>query len=158
MISKDRNRLSLGERLGEFIGMFGVVALFAFFLYHQWAATGFFTAKFGGLEQLCLYLPLVFSFFPPMIRAISGRRNPARPWEITANVLLVLGALRLLSVFPFDYTHLADALPRGLRFMLSWVTDDIARFVFVIQITIGIISVFAILWRYVTFRPQEQIA
>jgi hypothetical protein len=117
--------------------------------------TGFFTEKFGGLEMLCLYGPLLFGISAPAIRALTGQRNPARPFEAAASLFLSLGSLGLLTVFPLDYTHLADALPRGLRFLLAWVTDDIARVVLVIQIIIGPFVALIAIWKYVSTHQKE---
>jgi hypothetical protein len=33
----------------------------------------------------------------------------------------------LLVAFPFNFAHFADALPSQIRFMFSWLNDDIAR-------------------------------
>jgi hypothetical protein len=147
--------LTLSQRFGEIITVVASLMLFAFLLYHQLADTGFYTDEFGGVEQICLYAPLLFSLVAPLTRAAKGRRNPARPWEAVGNLLLALGSGWLLRVFPFDYTHLADALPSGLRFILSWVTDDIAKIVFVLQIIIASISALVITWKYLSFRYQN---
>jgi hypothetical protein len=129
--------------------------LFGFLLYHQLANTGFFTEKFTGLEMLCLYGPLLVGISPLLIRAWIGQRNPARPFDATSSLLLAAGSLWLFTVFPFDYSHLADALPGALRFVLAWVTNDIARIVLVLQVVLGLGSAAVTLWRYFTFQPQQ---
>ena len=41
--------------------------------------------------------------------------------------------VRVWEVFPFDFTHFADALPSGIRFMFAWLSNDIGRIPFIIQ-------------------------
>jgi hypothetical protein len=37
-------------------------------------------------------------------------------------------------VFPFDFSHFADPLPRFLEFLLQWVSDYVARILMVLGI------------------------
>jgi TRAP-type C4-dicarboxylate transport system permease small subunit len=70
-----------------------MLLLLAFFAYHQWKNTGFFTYKFGRAEMLALYLPILISLGPPIQRLIQGRRNPARPLEAVTDLSLAIGSL-----------------------------------------------------------------
>jgi hypothetical protein len=45
---------------------------------------------------------------------------------------LLVSTIVLLIIFPFDFQYLADVLPESLRFLLEWVSDDIARGVMVL--------------------------
>lgn len=150
-----KNNLSVPERMGEFILAVMMFLLFGFLAYHQAARTGFFTDKFGLWEMLCLYGPLFAGMSPLLVRAWKGQRHIARPFEIISSLLLAGGSFWLVMVFPFDYTHLADALPFGLRFILTWVTDDIARVVLILQVIIGLVSAMATLWRYISIEHEE---
>jgi hypothetical protein len=151
MQAKNKDMLSPGQRVGEVISVCALFVTFGFVLYHQLADTGFFTDEFGFLEKLCIYGPLFLGMVAPIIRAVTGRRNPARPYEAFSNICLAAGTYWLLQVFPLDYTHLADALPAPLRFSLSWVADDIARIVLTLMIIASSISAIAITVRYLTF-------
>jgi hypothetical protein len=151
--------LSPAQRLIEL--MLSVVAttfLLSFFAYHQVAGTGFFTARFGAFEMLCFYVPIMLSLVAPMARAVSGRRNSARPLEAFASLCTMLAALWLLHVFPFSFTHLADALPGALRFLLAWVNDGIGRFALVLQVVIGAIAALAMMLVYVVTRLHLSIS
>jgi len=132
-----------------------LLLFFSFLLYHQRANTGFFTAKFGALEMLCLYGPLVLSLAAPVVRILTGRRNPGRPFEAATSLFLMLGSLWLLIAFPFDFTHLADALPVPIRFFLGWVTDDMGRLLLILQVIVGPISALTAAWKYITVRQHE---
>jgi hypothetical protein len=128
----------------------------SFLLYHQRANTGFFTAKFGPLEMLCLYGPLLLSLAAPVVRILTGRRNPGRPFEAATSLIVMLGSLWLLIAFPFDFTHLADALPAPLRFILGWVTDDLGRIPLILQIIINPIAALSATWKYLVVRQEEE--
>ncbi len=146
----DPDALTSAQRLGELISVVALLLLFGFFALHQFGHTGFFTAGFRSLEMLALYGPIILAMVPPLMRAASGLRNPARPLEAAANLALALGSLWLLIVFPLDYAHLADVLPGVIRPLLAWITDNIARIVLLLQVVIGPISAALNAWRYVS--------
>ena len=47
----DKEVLTTPQRWGEIISIIPMLLLCGFFVYHQVAHTGFFTAKFGALEK-----------------------------------------------------------------------------------------------------------
>ena len=151
----DKEVLSTSQRLGELISVVVMLLLFGFFAYHQVANTGFFTAKFGALEMFCLYGPILLSLAAPAVRALTGRRNPARPLEVATNVFLAIAALWLLMVFPFNFSHLAGALPAAIRFVLAWITNDIGKVVLILQVIVGSISAFLTTRKYLSVRRRE---
>lgn len=153
----DKDVLSFGQRTGEIITVFLMLCLFAFLAYHQWANTGFYTEKFGALEMICLYVPIFVALSAPLIRAAVGQRNPARPFEAAGSLFLAVGSLVLLTVFPFNYAHLADALPEGLRFILAWVTNDIAKVVLLVQVIFGSLAALVTMWKYFSVRQHHPV-
>ena len=72
-----------------------MLLLLAFFAFHQWKITGFFTSKFGWIEMLALYVPILMSLVAPVQRFILGKRNPARPIEALSDLCLAIGPLWL---------------------------------------------------------------
>jgi hypothetical protein len=151
----EKEVLSTSQRWGELISVVAMLLLFGFFAYHQGANTGFFTAKFGAVEMFCLYGPILFSLAAPGVRALHGRRNPARPLEVAMDVFLAIAALWLLMVFPFNFSHLADALPAAIRFILAWITNDIGKVVLILQVIVGPISAFVTMRKYLSVRRRE---
>jgi hypothetical protein len=137
----NRGVLSPAQRvIDPIVSTVAVGVLVGFFAAHQLARTGFFTERFGALEMSCVYGPLVLSLVAPITRAVSGRCTPARPLEALTDVCMVAAALWLLRVFPFDFTHLADVLPVGLRFSVAWVSDEIGRIVLLLQMFAGTLA------------------
>lgn len=153
----NKEYLSIGQRVGEVIGIAAMLVVIAFFINHLRLDTGFFTSAFGPLEMLCLFVPLVLSLTGPIARVVTGRRNPARPFDIATNALLALGSLWLLIVFPFDFTRLADALPSNLQFLLGWVTDWMGKVVLILQVVVGaaMVAITMRLYYVVSFRNSR---
>ena len=151
----DQETLSLLPRMAEAIFVICMILLFGFLLSHQINNTSFFTEKFSALEMFCLYGPLIFGMSPLVIRAWTGQRQLARPFEAATSLFLALGSLWLVIVFPFNYAHLGAVLPESLRFTVAWVTDDIARIVLLLQVVISPISALLTFWKYLSIRQQE---
>ncbi len=146
--------LTTSERVGSLATVVCMIVLLGFFAAHGSANTGFFTAKFGALEMLALYVPILVSFVAPIVRAISGQHNPARPFEAVMNFSLALGSLWLAIVFPFSFAHLTDVMPSAIRFVLSWINDDIGRFVLVLQVIIGAIATPLAIFTFFSIRRR----
>jgi hypothetical protein len=135
-----------------------MLLLCGFFAYHQFANTGFFTAAFGSAEMFSLYGPILLSFAAPVIRALSGRKNSARPFEAATSLFLAMGSLWLFIVFPFNFSHLADILPGVIRIILSWITNDIGRLVLILQVIIGAITALLTILKYFSIRRKASVA
>jgi type IV secretory pathway VirB2 component (pilin) len=47
-------------------------------------------------------------------------------------------------VFPFEFAYVAEVLPDFLRFLVQWISNDIARVVMVLYIIVmGVAAVYA---------------
>jgi hypothetical protein len=150
----DRESLTPAQRFGEFVTMMVTCLVFGFFAYHQQANTGFFSGAFGGQEMFLFYGPMLLSLTAPATRAVVGLRNPARPLEVATNLFMALAAIWLLTAFPFDFTHLADALPSGLQVLLAWVNNDIGRLILLLQAIICPVVALVTAIDYVTYRGR----
>jgi hypothetical protein len=149
-----KEALTPAQRGGELVSTAAMLLVFAFLVSHQVMQTGFFTAKFGAMEMVCLYGPILLSVAAPIVRAITGRRNPGRPFEVATNVFLALAAFWLLLVFPFNFTHLADVLPTTIRFVLAWISNDIGRVVLILQVIVGTIWAGVTAVKYLSVHRQ----
>jgi hypothetical protein len=147
--------LSIWQRWAELFSIVAMFLLFGFFVSHQLANTGFFTASFGAVEMFCLYGPTLFSLVAPMIRALTGRRNPGRPFDVATQLFLAMASLWLLIVFPFNFAHLADVLPAAIRFVLSWITNDIGKAILLLQVIVCLISAIVTMRKYLAVRRRE---
>jgi hypothetical protein len=127
-----KDSMAISERGGEIVAVIGI-ALVAFFFYaHQAGATGFFTTSFGSTEAFFLYGSILTGMAGPLARIVSGRRNVARLPEIAVGAFWIAGSIWLIMVFPFDFARVGDVLPEPLRILTGWVTNDIARVLFIL--------------------------
>jgi hypothetical protein len=158
-VTERRELLSLPQRVAEpFFSAIALGILGGFFAAHQLLQTGFFTDRFGPVEMLCLYGPLILSLAAPLAHMVSGRRNPARLVEVATHLCAALAGLWLMRVFPFDFTHLADVLPAEFQFMLAWMSDGIGQFLLLLQVAVGMLAAVFTLGTYlvVTLTPRSR--
>lgn len=138
-----RDRLRLGDYIGECVVIVLTALVALFFINNQVLETGLFTSDFGAMETALFYGSLLFGTAPPVLRMTAGRRNVVRPFEVLGNIIFIVAAVYLLYVFPFDMAHLTDLFPSSLRFILDWITNDIARLLLAFAV---VISAMAAVW------------
>lgn len=103
--------IQFSERAGNIIGIVGVLLVVLFFAVHQMQSTGFFTSSFSTAEMLLLYLSLVAGMITTAMRALFGRKNLARLFDVFGACFFTVTLTWLYIVFPFSFTHFADVLP-----------------------------------------------
>ncbi|MEW6603199.1 MAG: hypothetical protein AB1351_00750 [Thermoproteota archaeon] len=123
-----------------------------FFYAHQAWSTGFFTPGFGGFEALWLYGSIFLAMVGPIIRSATGRRNPARIPEVLVSIFWIAGSITLLISFPFNFAHFADVVPELLRFLVSWITNDIAWVLMAIGTAGGFVFVGVTIFLYIKVK------
>lgn len=124
------------ERAGNIVGVVAILLIVLYFVAHQVWSTGFFTSRFGTVEMLLFYISLMFGMVTSAVKGLFGRKNFARLFDILGFVLSTVVLAWLFVVFPFDFAYFADALPNFLRFLLQWISNDIAR----VLMLLGIIA------------------
>ncbi|MEE9163256.1 MAG: hypothetical protein V3U17_00440 [Thermoplasmata archaeon] len=149
-----KDSLPLSERAGSVVGFIVILLVTLFWVVHQTSSTGFFTSGFGPAEAFLFYLSLLFGLVPTAARIVVGRKNVVRPLDMLNMVLIVVAILWLLWVFPFDFSHLADVLPESLRFLLQWISDDVAKVVMTIAIIATSIRIIYTSVLYVSVRRE----
>ena len=126
--------LSFSERVGDTVAALVILLCLLFWFAHQTSSSGFFTSKFGPAEVFWFYFPTVFGLVTNVAKVVVGRKNMLRPFETLETGLGAVGVVWLLVVFPFEFSHLADVLPDFLRFLLLWISNDVAKVLLVILI------------------------
>jgi hypothetical protein len=59
-------------------------------------------------------------------------------------VFIVVATAWLLFVFPFEFTYFANMLPEFIRFLVQWISNDIARIIMILYtIAMGIAAIYA---------------
>jgi len=122
------------ERVGNIVGVVVGLLVVWYFVAHQTGSTGFFTSKFDTLEMLLFYGSLIYGIVSTALKGLFGRKNLVRLFDVFGAILGAVAIAWLFVVFPFDFAYLADVLPSFLRFLLQWISNDIARVLMVLGI------------------------
>lgn len=126
-----------------------------YFLAHQFWSTGFFTEKFGTLEMVMLYGPLVYWIVTSVFILVDWK-HPSRDLDSFGGLFFATLAISwLLVVFPFEFAHFADIMPEFLRFLLGWISNDVARVIIVLDIIIHMIfGVYSFILRVFVYKAR----
>ncbi len=113
------------------------VLLVFYFVAHQMWSTGFFTAAFGPLEVFMFYGHLVFWITTAGLEGVLGQRLLSRIFDTFGGIIFAgVATIWLLVVFPFEYAYFADVMPESLRFLVQWISNDVARVLMVVGIIV----------------------
>ena len=142
-VEEEMKDLAIKARSHPHIAIAGAVVLTLIVLYliaHQLSSTGFFTATFGTFEMLLLYGSLIEWIVVAYLETF-GRKNLSRDIDAFGGIIFVtIGGAWLFVVFPFEFTYFADVLPNSLRFLLQWISNDIARVVLLLWIIVNLVA------------------
>jgi len=129
--------LPLGERVvGIAIVVFSLLMM-SYFALHQIRSTGFFTAAFGTSEMLLLYGLLLLGIVSASLESVFSRRLLSRLFDVFGGLILAaVCTVWLLMVFPFEFANFADVVPDSLRFLVQWISNDVARVIMVLAIIV----------------------
>ena len=127
-----------------------------YFVAHQARSTGFFTATFGALEMLLLYGTLLYWIVTAAL-IIVGQKNHSRDLDLGGLFFAAIAVAWLLVVFPFDLARLADTLPDSLRFLVQWISNDIARVLLALSFIVQLgLAIFSAVLRVSVYRTRAQ--
>jgi len=73
---------------------------------------------------------------------LFDRKNLSRDFDIPGLIFATVGIAWLFVVFPFDFAYFADVLPDFLRFLVLWISNDIARLLMVLGFIVHLIFAF----------------
>ena len=75
-----------------------------------------------------LYGSLVAWIITGSLDGIFGQRLLSRLFDVFFGITFLAFSLAwLLVTAPFDFIYFADVLPESLRFLVQWISNDIAR-------------------------------
>lgn len=155
--------ISYSDRVGNVFGVICGVLVMLYFVAHQTWATGFFTETFGTSEMLLFYGSLIVGIVSSALKVMYGRKNPSRLFDVFGLIFVVAAISWLLATFPFDFTYFANVLPEFLRFLVQWISNDIARVVMVLAIIVTLVmavysAVFYVFVRKELLKPTPRTA
>jgi hypothetical protein len=134
------------------------VLLVMYFIAHQTRSTGFFTAEFGTSEMVMLYGLLILGMISAGLEGVFGLRLYSRLFDVLGGLILAAVCTGwLLMVFPFEFANFADVAPDSLRFLVGWISNDIARVLMVLAIILylGAAIYCPIAYRFVVIKPSR---
>ena len=113
------------------------VLMVLYFVTHQTRSTGFFTPTFSMSEMLMLYGLLILGIISAGLEGVFGLRLYSRLFDVFGGLILAAVCTAwLLVVFPFEFAYFADVLPDSLKFLVQWISNDIARVLMVLGIIV----------------------
>ena len=147
------------ERIAS-IGFFfaGSVLMILYLVSHQIWSTGFFTTKFGSIEMIMLYGSWISLSFSSGLEGILGQRLLSCLFDTFGGIIYIAVATAwLIIVFPFDFTYFANVLPDFLRFLVQWISNDIARILMVLYaIVMGIAAIYSpIAYKFIRIKRSN---
>ena len=149
-----KDELSFSERAGNVLGIFANLLFLWFFITHQRSSTGFFTPRFGQTEMFLFYAPILLDIVKTAAKAVVGRKNMIRPFDVAHMGLSFIEVVWMYMVFPFEFSHLADVLPVFLQFLLGWISNNIARVLMIVTMIATSISTVYNAILYVLVREE----
>jgi hypothetical protein len=150
----DKDHEKNGERVGNIFAIAAVSLVTLYLISSQIEKTGFFTSSFGVLEMVLFYLPVPLGIGVSLIKLLTGRKNPSRPLDALNAVAIAVACLWFFVVFPFDFAHLGDLLPFGLKVLVNWIPNFLVRAVLLIGALGSLINVFYTSMIYTTVRAE----
>jgi hypothetical protein len=109
------------------------VLMALYFVTHQVRSTGFFTAEFGTSEMFMLYGLLSLGIISAGLEGVFGLRLYSRLFDVFGGLILAAVCTGwLLVIFPFEFAYFPDVAPESLRFLVGWISNDIARVLMVL--------------------------
>ncbi len=140
------------------IFLIAVNALFSLYLIiHQTNSTGFFVPKFETLDMIMLYgIPIYWITTSVLI--LIDQKNPSRDLDSFGGLFFATFAIGwLIVVFPFDFANFAEVLPDVLRFLVQWISNEIALMLLILLFSIHLIfAVYSLLLRLYVRKAREQ--
>jgi hypothetical protein len=133
-------------------GLFGL-----YLIVHQTAFTGFFTPTFSAFEMFMLY-GVFFYWIVTSVLILIGQKNPSRDLDSYGGLFFATFAIGwLIVVFPFEFSHFADLIPDFLRFLLQWISNEIAIMLLILLFIIHLIlAVYSLILRLYVRKARAQ--
>ena len=119
------------------------ILMILYFGSHQMQSTGFFTSKFSTMEMLMLYGFWIFWITTAGLEGVLGRRLLSRLFDVFGGIIFsTIAIVWLLVVFPFEFENFAEVSPESIRFLVQWISNDIARVIMVLLMIVHLGAIF----------------
>ena len=128
-----------------------------FFIAHQTASSGFFTPKFNIFEMVMLYGIIIY-WITTSVLILIGQKHPSRDLDTYGGLFFATFAIVwLIVIFPFEFTYFANLLPDFLRFLVQWISNEIALVLLILlSIPHLILAIYSLILRLYVRKAREQ--
>jgi len=139
--SEAARTLPLNERISSII-FFGIFATgFGYILTLKRQSSPFFTTDFGSIDALALYSFWLVWCITAGLEGILSLRWWSRLFDSFGAIFLAaLACLWLFVRFPFDFSFFPQLLPDNWQWLLSWVTNSVARVILLLSFLFHLIA------------------
>lgn len=153
-LSRAKNEANKGiprkDRIVSIVIFFISLLMLFFFVAHKVFSIGFYTSDFDLLEMIALYGFFLVWIITAFLEGVLGQRFASRVFDVFGGIIFAALSLAWLSlVFPFEFAYFADVLPDFLRFLVGWISNDIAR---VIMILLTILHFVAAVYSPIAYK------
>jgi hypothetical protein len=133
-------------------GSFGL-----YFIAHQTVSTGFLTPMFGAFEMIMLYGIIIY-WITTSILILIGQKHPSRDLDTYGGLFFATFAIAwLILIFPFEFAYFANVLPDFFRFLVQWISNEIALVLLILLvITHLILAVYSLIIRLYVRKARAQ--
>lgn len=108
------------------------VLVTAFFVAHQIWSTGFFLSSFTAIQAAFLYSSILYGILVTNTEVVGLREDRVAIVNIVGAVLWTATTAWLFFAFPFDFAHFAAVVPWPFQFLVSWITNGMAKIIWLL--------------------------
>jgi hypothetical protein len=130
-----------GRIIGWIISIVLTLCGFGFYYAHQAWSTGFFRASFSTELAVLLYVSVLYVAVNATAKLLTDQKTTLAMIELLGALLTGVTSLALFVIFPLNFAHVGDVLPSLLQPLLSWVSNDVGRFVYGVAVFGSIIAI-----------------
>jgi magnesium-transporting ATPase (P-type) len=145
----------------ERVTSIAIVVICVLFLFYSFAhyrlSTGFFTASYGTLEMVLLYGSIIYWIITSTVM-ILGRKDLSRDIDSFGGLIFAtVGFAWVLIVFPFEFSYFSNVLPDFFRFLLRWISNDIARVLMLLAVIVHLVAaVYSAILRVFVYKSRAR--
>lgn len=158
MAEKDLDDEIASDDKGASIFLIAVNGLFGlYFIFHQMISTGFFTPTFSTFEIIMLYGIIIY-WITTSVLILTGQKHPSRDLDTYGGLFFATFAIVwLIQIFPFEFVYFADVLPDFLRFLVQWISNEVALVLLIILFIIHLIfAIYSLIIRFYVRKVRAQ--
>jgi len=100
---------------------------------------------------------IIIYWIATSVLILIGQKHPSRDLDTYGGLFFATFAIVwLIVIFPFEFTYFADVLPDFLRFLVQWISNEIALVVLILlSISHLILAIYSLILRLYVRKARE---